>query len=188
MSCRLAPSITNPIGTPLASVNKLRFALFSPCRWDFLQYPHRPEALSSWLYSCSTMPSQYLSSHRSILRPLSKALERLLRKSTLETDHVLSNVPPILFDSMQPIGNRFATRRISHQRRRDQVLAGDPHQNDACLSVQVKAAQVRSMIHLICDSPLSFCCWAFLLCYVWLELFLFVGSFTSYFTTYSDRH
>ena len=64
ISCRLAPSVAKPIGTPCPSVNRLRFAPFFPGQWDSCPSPHRPGAPWSSLRPCSTKPNQCLSVRR----------------------------------------------------------------------------------------------------------------------------
>src|SRR5579884_3609146 len=72
MSCRFAPSITTPIGTPCPSVSMLRFTPHLPRLVGLGPVFPRPKGLWSWLHPSQASPNRFHIAPQTARHPLTR--------------------------------------------------------------------------------------------------------------------
>src|SRR6266498_3011057 len=109
----------------------------------------RPTVLWSSPRPCSTTPTLYLSVHRTAALPLPTASGTPLLLPTAESGHERWNERTGRSGRGQPIGSRYAARRIWHRHIGDQAREVCRHRNDGCFDARARAAQALPTTHQI---------------------------------------
>jgi len=123
-------------------------AFFSPVRGVWAGFFPRQAGLLSWRHPSIAMTSQYLSTHHNLPEPSSKALEKLLPRSTPEIVSEPCCLSKYRFHSKRSIDSRFSIRKEFRPSPCDPALSVCHRQSDEYSDVLVSMARSFPIIRL----------------------------------------